>query len=728
MIVDKHTASLLRKYYLAYPTGDRLSASDFEKEISAGTLVPPSEITHDETVSEIKRLSERISLAATAKSFLYSLSSGDRRRRSALSSLVWAKSLPEHSSATTKRNEGSCAVCGCSHGLDHSEIVDWNEYGVFRYLPPTQYGREPNLTCAEYVLNDLREFEKLPEVEPRDEDYRILNDIFGVAKMMKPHNRDSALISEIRRRKLLDATGNEICCLLGVLGICGVLESSEDKGFLHRFTNCDEIVNYRDGLNFYPLYAWRGKDGINRDAVDEIFGGFCGDKLDPDKTVPSAHYDDKVPVRKSVSRASDYFTEGVHCVSLTNEERRYLALNDLRPEWDSKTFFSVTYKWKKRTVLFFDGDNIVKVFYEEYVVEDDGSISQRRYREYDTCLATDDRKLLLPLTSRGRAKPLTPSNVMATPPFGCELDVLLQNTNSSIWAGNPRNGQVIAIGEKERVGKIQSDADFHKFMRHYVSTCPNDYFERIAEVRGMERQTVRFRAGDIFRCQLDREHYAYGVILGKTRALEKWTELPEEHSFRNLMTQPIIVRMYDFVATSAEMTAEQLSGAPLRAPMICSDADVLWGTHKIVDHKELEPDDILFPLNLSLRTTKNSPSERKSASISLRVEWGFASFETPWEKTSDALRELLARGAYYNTCAFLRISGDDCGKTLEEILRDSPRASIQNNLLLPENRDRFKLVMNRLGLPKDCSYDDFAKKFGGITRQKYIELIKERCE
>ena len=66
--------------------------------------------------------------------------------------------------------------------------------------------------------------------------------------------------------------------------------------------------------------------------------------------------------------------------------------------------------------------------------------------------------------------------------------------------------------------------------------------------------------------------------------------------------------------------------------------------------------------------------------------------------------------------------------TLEEILRDSPRASIQNNLLLPENRDRFKLVMNRLGLPKDCSYDDFAKKFGGITRQKYIELIKERCE
>lgn len=41
-----------------------------------------------------------------------------------------------------------------------TERIDWNNYGVFRYFPPKQYGREPDFACAEYVLHDLREFEK----------------------------------------------------------------------------------------------------------------------------------------------------------------------------------------------------------------------------------------------------------------------------------------------------------------------------------------------------------------------------------------------------------------------------------------------------------------------------------------------------------------------------------------------------------------------------------------
>lgn len=56
-----------------------------------------------------------------------------------------------------------------------AENIDWNKYGVFCYLPPKQYGRKPDFSCAEYVLNNLCEFEKLSAVKPCDEDYRILN-------------------------------------------------------------------------------------------------------------------------------------------------------------------------------------------------------------------------------------------------------------------------------------------------------------------------------------------------------------------------------------------------------------------------------------------------------------------------------------------------------------------------------------------------------------------------
>ena len=82
--------------------------------------------------------------------------------------------------------------------------------------------------------------------------------------------------------------------------------------------------------------------------------------------------------------------------------------------------------------------------------------------------------------------------------------------------------------------KIMSDEDFHEFMRYYISTCPDDYFEHISAVRNMKHQTVKFRAGDIFRCQIDRTHCAYGLILGKTREIETWKELPKEHSCKNV--------------------------------------------------------------------------------------------------------------------------------------------------------------------------------------------------
>ena len=104
------------------------------------------------------------------------------------------------------------------------------------------------------MLHDLREFEKLPAAEPCEEDYCILNGIFACVGQMKPHNMDIALVNEIRGKKFLDATGNAVHCILGILSLCGILESTAHRGFLHNFTNSGEIGGYRDGLSFYPLF------------------------------------------------------------------------------------------------------------------------------------------------------------------------------------------------------------------------------------------------------------------------------------------------------------------------------------------------------------------------------------------------------------------------------------------------------------------------------------------
>ncbi|MBQ5311389.1 MAG: immunity 26/phosphotriesterase HocA family protein, partial [Oscillospiraceae bacterium] len=747
-MTDKKALRIIKKY-LYYKTEGELSEADKEYAVKSGVMVPDSAMTHDEIISEIKELSARISVETAAKAFLYSLSVGDMRYRSALSSILLARALPRHELVSNgvvkdKWRTPSCTVCGCEHGFDGAEIIDWNWYGVFRYFPPAQYGREPDYTCAEYVLSDLREFEKLPAVEPCDEDYRILNGIFACVYEMKPHNMDTALVSEIRKRKFFDATGNAIHCILGILSVCGILEGARNKGYLNSYTNYnDHGMGRGQGMSFYPLNFWRGRDGVNYDAVNEIFGSFSGDKLSPDKALLPEMKETSSPEKKDVSKAQEYFTDGVYTIKLTDDERRFLALDPVDSSWEMVSMYSVTHNLKKRTVLFYDRDTIVKVIYEAHCINDDGTYISRSYEEYDTRLETENRTMLLPLTARGRAKPVTPTNVMAVNPFGCTVYIHLQPGKSRLSVYNLRNDQDIAIGEEDRIKKIMSDEEFHEFMRYYISTCPDDYFERITAVRNMEHQTVRFSAGDIFRVQVDREHYAYGLILGKTRRIEKWDELPGEHSFRSLMTQPVILRMYDFVTTDRDMTAEELSGMPLRSPKICSDNDIIWGRHKIVAHKELVPDDIQFRLQLARQIKKNehltmftaetfvkmTPGEPKPkfhTPRALYIEWGFASFEIPWEDVPENIRNLLDEGVYFNGGVSLGINADLCGKTVADVLEENPGHLMQYDLLLPENRDKFNMVMDFLGLPADCTIDDFAKKYGGISRERYIELINTR--
>ena len=723
---DKKAINLLKKYYLPYETDTTPSDDDIDYAVSVGILVPDITITHDEMISEIKDMSRRISVEIAGKAFLYSLSSGDTRYRSAISSLLWARALPEHS--TEKATGGMCKVCGCTHGFDLPETIDLNRFGVFRYLAPLQYGNRPDLGRAEYVFNDLREFEKLPPAEPCERDYDILNRIFGAVSGMKPHNKASALITEIRKRGILDITGSGIHCLLGVLSMCGILETDENKGYLHNYTNSSERNLFQDNDLFYPLKYWKGKNGINNDAVNEIFGNFSSDKLMSGKDVTIVDVGTSTFKKKTRSKAERFFTDDVYCVMLTNEERHYLALEDMCSEWERVTAYSVTHLLHKRTVMFFDGNTIVKVIYEEYRIDDRENCTYKDYLEYDTCLETIGRKMLSPLTDRGRPKPVTPTNVMSYASTGCDLYIRLKKGESKIFVKNSRNAQELAIGEHKRIQSIGNDEDFHAFMSYYISTCPSNYFDRINEIKTMEHQTVKFTPGDIFRCRTDRTHYVYGIIIGKTRDIEKWKELPTEHSFRHLMTQPIIVRLYDFITENGEMTVKEFSGKSLGAVQICSDNEIIWGTHKIIGHKQLDPDDIQFQIHLKRQWYKDEhipPLAQSSQQdpVSMYVEWGFVKFDIPWANIPEDIRAMLAEGEYFNGGVSLGIRLSECGKTLADILAEHPKSTIQYDLLLPENRDKFNAVMAFLGLPDNCTYDDFARKYGGITRQDYIDTI-----
>lgn len=92
----------------------------------------------------------------------------------------------------------------------------------------------------------------LPAAEPCEEDYCILNGIFACVGQMKPHNMDIALVNEIRGKKFLDATGNAVHCILGILSLCGILESTAHRGFLHNLQTAARSAVIVTGFRFIP--------------------------------------------------------------------------------------------------------------------------------------------------------------------------------------------------------------------------------------------------------------------------------------------------------------------------------------------------------------------------------------------------------------------------------------------------------------------------------------------
>jgi len=640
----------------------------------------------------------------TAKAFLYSLSSGDTRYRTAVSSLIWAKALPVHSCQSEQLKYGKCIVCGCCHGLEGSEPIDWNRYGVFRYLPPIQYGCSPDFGCAEYVLNDLREFIKLPSVEPCDNDYNILRRIFGAVSQMKSHNKDVALVSEISTRKILNTTKNGILCLLGVLSICGILETETEKGYLHHFTNYDQYNLIMDNDFFYPLNYWRGKNGVNYSAVQEIFGAFSGTNLLPDKVIVEETSENamkkKIANKKiSKSAAIQYFRDNEYLIDLDDRYRHYYGLSPINPKWETETRFSVTGNFKKRTELYFEGNILKKYIYEEKNSNNSGAY----YEECDLDAATDNRQLLLPKTSRGRAKPLNPS-LLRTPTYmlGHLMVVIHEDETLNVCAFNSSNDYVLPLPPCKKL----SNNDFKRYTESYISSCPPEYETVLETFKTKKRRTINFTAGDIFRVQITPTLYTYCLILGKVRDILKWKEVPDNHPLQRIMCQPIAFRQYALITENSNLTADDLKKYPLMQTDYAQDNEILWETYPIVCHKKLDPSDIDFGFSIDAANGY--------------IVWGLTV-----HKLEENAQDMLEQYQLWREC---KPEGVSYFSFLCSVSIKICSSELVPGQIVTDVTDKYynipkQMVIEHYGLDPASPEDDFAKRFGGITSEQYITYI-----
>jgi len=426
-----------------------------------------------------------------------------------------------------------------------------------------------------------------------------------------------------------------------------------------------------------------------------------------------------------------------HFLNISDLHRKYFGINAMDTTWDTTHFLSKTNYNYKRVTLYWSQNIIKKVVVDEYKMLNDGRIVSVFLTEHDTQLVTENREYLLPLTSRGKKKKVNATNVLAVYPMGCVFQYTLmyyeEGPQAYIFVRNIRSNQELAIGEGDRIHKITSNDEFQSFMEYYIKTCPEDYFERIERMRNSKHVTVKYKPGDIFRIELDRFRYGYGIITGEISKIRKWEELPKRHSLRSLMTVPIMVRNYDLVTTNGNLSVEDLLNVPLDRLSICSDCDIIWGTHPIIGHKKLDKEDLEFNIVCTKHTITNDhftlfteESFRndglfpKFEEYTLYVEWGTASVELPYSSLSPNLIQLLSNYTSPHAGVSISIRADNWLLSKEE---RKTKYYWKNNLLEEYNKHIKEELFVCLGLDKNASFDDFARKYGGLSKEQILKKI-----
>lgn len=700
-MIDKEALAVLKK-----SQKHSLSEKEIQCCVKNMLLSPHEPLSHEEMIHRIKMLAEQIPLETAAIGFLYSISSGDLRYRTALSSLIWAKALPDHECVAGKVYGGSfrCKICGAemSEQTKHTDF-DIAKYGREKLFPSKNF---MDICCAGYVLNDLECFSLLPSVQACDRDFQIINRILGLSKELSPTNKITALLKLIPADKSLELSAANAYSVLGVLASCGVFDTPQNKSYASGFVNCcNRGFEYETDI-YYPLNFWRGKNGIHYDAIKAIFGENVYKKINENTAVCGETAGETPNRNSSRSKAEAYFTDREHIIDLDDRQRYYYGLSPLNPNWDREVRFSATHQWRKRTEIFFEGDVVKKLICEGKVGED----GCKTYLEADMNVATKDRKRILPKTDRGRSQTLTPS-LLQTPAYMlAQLHVGLDNSpsgeSSYISCFNSSNDLELPLPHQT----LRTKEDFAKYTEEYILSCPEHYHLLLDNYIHKKHVTVKFNAGDIFRVQISPTLYCYALILGKVRQIEKWQELPAGHPMRKMMAQPIICRQYAIITENPHMTADELREIPLLDMQFAQDNEIFWGTYPIVCSKKLEENDIDlgFGLNSRLKT----------------VVWGFAMHTFDEDEC----------GIFHRGGKELFLCYNGITKTFSMTYGVSVSIRIETNRYQPGIIQRpetakdvlKKTIARHFGFPIETACDEFAEKFGGITRRQYIELAERR--
>jgi hypothetical protein len=251
------------------------SKEDFKYAKEAGYMFDNIKQTHDETIDIAFQELEKCDKKQITNLFLSSLSTHNLNWRIGLPTFAIMQTFPKHKFTRYKNKDFSqthCEICGSVN----TETVDFNFINQIRFSEGGIIGDE----IYDFAFL-LLQHNKLPNVKPNSEDFRIFNEMMNLIVQSPDEEKPNSLQKKLKTVKGFKSNEEERRRLLETLGFCSILETEQHKGFLSNFTNLGLAPrNGRSSDWKYPVDWWKGKDGINIKAFNFWFSDYNELKID----------------------------------------------------------------------------------------------------------------------------------------------------------------------------------------------------------------------------------------------------------------------------------------------------------------------------------------------------------------------------------------------------------------------------------------------------------------
>ena len=257
---------------------------------------------------------------------------------------------------------------------------------------------------------------------------------------------------------------------------------------------------------------------------------------------------------------------------LTNEQRKCFGLVAVCDHWERVVAKPSPYD-RCKTYLYLNGNTVVKCIL----------CGEKRYCEYELSeQLSEDRKYLLPKTTKGKPVLLSSATILKRKPMGMVLSydrTIVLHYNANTDCAYYTNAY------------MQNDiCDLNSFVNWVHAWCSETTPADVQDVLSFSQQKrrhVRYQEGDVFRFKISRRLYGYGRILLDYGKMRK----KKEPFWDILMGKPLVCSVYHIATERDDVTIDKLKALPSLPSTIIADNALYYGEYIIIGNVPITDDE-----------------------------------------------------------------------------------------------------------------------------------------